>query len=394
MTDKILVLNAGSSSVKFSLFDIREDDPPAMAVHGQIEGIGIRPHFIVKDATGGGLDDRYWDNDAGIDQEGLLSYLFSWVRRYLGGGRLRAVGHRVVHGGPRYPKPVLLNEDVLRDLTAYIPLFPLHLPVNLAPIRIISKLSRDLPQVACFDSSFHRTIPDIARLYGLPRALTDEGIRGYGFHGLSYEYIASVLPKIDPAAAEGRTVVAHLGSGASLCALVKGKSIACTLGFSGLDGLLMGTRPGTLDPGIFLYLLQEKKMDAKGIEILFYKESGLLGVSGISSDMRDLQKSPDPRAREAVALFVYRAVRELGSMAAASGGMDALVFTAGIGEHAPEIRSGICSRLSWLGLRLDEEADRRGGPLISAEDSKVRVWVIPTNEELMIAIHTKRAIEE
>jgi acetate kinase len=304
------------------------------------------------------------------------------------------VGHRVVFGGEHHRAPLQVNAEVMTRLTELIPLMPLHLPVNLAPIEAISRVHPDLPQVICFDTAFHHTIPRLARLYALPRALTEEGLRGYGFHGLSYEYIVSELRRIDPGAAAGRTVVAHLGSGASLCALVSGQSVACTLGFGALDGLVMGTRPGRLDPGILLYLLQARGMDAKALEQLLYQESGLLGVSGISNDMRDLQASDSPHAREAIDLFIYRAARELGSMVAAAGGLDALVFTAGIGEHDPQVRAGICAQSAWLGIKLDIVANRNGNSCISSPDSTVRVWVIPTNEERMIALHTLHTLGE
>jgi acetate kinase len=387
MQDAVLVINAGSSSIKFSLFEVGAEGALALATKGQVEGIGTRPHFVAKDALGMVLAEYHWD-ETEVDREDLLVHLQNWLREYLGEGRLRAVGHRVVFGGDHYSAPIRITADVLRLLTELIPLAPLHQPANLIPIQSIARRNPDLPRVVCFDTAFHRSIPHIARLYGLPRALTAEGVRGYGFHGLSYEYIAGQLANRDPRAAAGRTVVAHLGSGASMCALVGGKSVVCTLGFSVLDGLLMGTRPGRLDPGVLLYLMQQKRMAAEAIEQLLYKESGLRGISGISNDMRDLLASDHPHAREAVALFIYRAARELGSLAAAAGGLDALVFTAGIGEHSPEIRAGICAQSAWLGVTLDDAANQKGGPRISAPESAVRVWVIPTNEELMIARHT------
>jgi len=392
MKDAILVLNAGSSSIKFSLFHGFDAPRPRVALKGQIEGIGVRPRFSAKDADGRALAERSWEGGGARDREDLLAYLLQWIAGKVEGDDLLAVGHRVVHGGVRHAEPTLVNAEVLEDFRSQTPFFPLHLPANLAPIETIARIDPHLPQAACFDSSFHRTIPDLAQRYGLPRSLHDDGLRGYGFHGLSYEYIAQAMVEVDPVAAEGKTVVAHLGSGASLCALVGGKSVACTLGFSGLDGLLMGTRAGRLDPAILLYLIQEKGMDARALEELLYRKSGLLGVSGISSDMRDLLASDAPHAREAVDLFVYRIVRELGSMAAAAGGMDALVFTAGIGEHAPPIRAAVCSALAWLGIRLDGEANNRNETLVSAPESAVPVYVIPTNEEIMIARHTRRLV--
>lgn len=389
MSEAILVINAGSSSIKFSLFDAvdREAELHIIA-SGQVEGIGALPRFIAKDAKGGGLAEKAWRTEDSVDRDSLLAELLAWIQDYLGATPLKAAGHRVVLGGDGYRAPVRITETIMEALTDLTPLAPLHQPANLAPIQSIAKHNPQLPQVACFDTAFHSTIPPIAQHYGLPRALTEASVHGYGFHGLSYAFIASELPNYDSKAARGRTVVAHLGNGASLCALVNGKSVACTLGFSTLDGLLMGTRPGSLDPGILLYLLQEKAMDAQAIEHLLYKESGLLGVSGISHDMRDLLASSSPHAKEAVDLFVYRAARALGSMAAAAGGLDALVFTAGIGEHTPHVRAGICEQSAWLGVRLDKVANEKGGPCISTTDSAVSVWVIPTNEELMIARDT------
>jgi acetate kinase len=277
---------------------------------------------------------------------------------------------------------------VLDELEKLVPLAPLHQPHNLRPIRIIARIRPDIPQVACFDTAFHRSAPEVAQAYALPSSITDRGVRRYGFHGLSYEYIASVLPQIAPAAAAGRTVVAHLGNGASMCAMVGGKSVASTMGFTAVDGLPMGTRCGSLDPGVILYLMDELGMDARAIEDLIYKRSGLLGVSGISSDMRALLASDDPGAHRAVDLFTYRLGRELGSLAAAAKGIDALVFTAGIGEHASAIRERVCRDAAWLGIELDPAANEAGGPRISAATSKVSVWAVPTNEELMIARHT------
>ena len=392
MNGGILVINAGSSSIKFSLFSIEPAIGFTLTLKGQVEGIGTRPHFIAQ-ANGQVLAEQYWSAES-MEREALLEYVLNWIRRSLGASPLRAVGHRVVFGGEHYRAPVQVNADVMTRLTDLIPLMPLHLPANLAPIEAIDRISPDLPQVACFDTAFHHTIPRLAQRYALPRALTDAGLHGYGFHGLSYEFIAGELRQRDPVAAAGRTVVAHLGSGASLCALVNGQSVACTLGFGALDGLVMGTRPGRLDPGILLYLLQAKGMDATALERLLYQESGLLGVSGISNDLRDLQASDSPHAREAIDLFIYRAARELGSMVAAAGGLDALVFTAGIGEHNPEVRAGICAYSTWLGIDLEPEANRQGGPCISTPDSAVRVWVIPTNEELMIARHTLHLLED
>ena len=392
MNEAVLVINAGSSSIKFELFDVDSRGGLSSTASGQVEGIGTQPHLFAKGRSGEILADRYWGNTHEVNRDTLLTYLLNWIRDDFGGDQLRAVGHRVVFGGTRYQAPVKVTEEVMAVLTDFIPMFPLHQPANLDPIRAIAAIAPELPQVACFDTAFHHTIPRLAQLYGLPRALFEEGIRGYGFHGLSYEYIAGQLPKLDSKAATGRTVVAHLGNGASMAALVDGKSVACTLGFSALDGLLMGTRPGTLDPGILLYLMQCKGMDANAIEELLYRKSGLLGVSGISSDMRDLMASDSPYAKEAIELFIYRVSRALGSLAAAAGGLDALVFTAGIGENNPEVRAGICAQAAWLGVKLDDAANRNGDAQISTPDSAVAVWVIPTDEELMIARHTWRIV--
>jgi acetate kinase len=382
----LIVINAGSSSIKFSLFTALSAQTLVCSAHGEIEGIGATPRFWVNDHAGQRLDAHQWDQP--MADADLLSYLIAWVEAHIGPGRLMAAGHRVAHGGLHGVAPVLVTPAELAKLQALIPLAPLHQPHNLAPIAALAAHHPGLPQVACFDTAFHASNPRIARLYGLPHALADEGIWRFGFHGLSYEYIAGQLPQCDPRAATGRTIVAHLGSGASLCALVHGESVATTMGFSALDGVPMGTRCGVLDPGVLLYLMQEKGLDAKAIETLLYHQSGLLGVSGISNDVRVLLASDDPRAKEAVDLFVYRAAREIGSLAAAAGGLDALVFTAGIGEHAPHIRAEICKQSAWLGVKLDEQANATGGPRISTTDSAVSVWVIPTDEELMVARHT------
>jgi acetate kinase len=382
----VVVINAGSSSIKFSLLTGLDSGTLRSIAHGEIEAIGTAPHFFAEDSHGQRLGDRRWDSRT--SHEDLLGHLIAWIESHLGPNRLTAAGHRVAHGGLSYTAPRLVTADVLADLRALIPLAPLHQPHNLAPIEALAARHPGLPQVACFDTAFHATNSRVSRIYGLPAALTDEGVWRFGFHGLSYEYIAGELQKIDSNSAAGRVIVAHFGSGASMCALVGGKSVAATMGFSGLDGLPMGTRCGVLDPGVILYLLQEKQMSADAIESLLYQQSGLLGVSGISNDVRDLLASNDARAREAIDLFVYRAAREIGSLAAAASGVDALVFTAGIGEHAAEIRAGICEQSAWLGVRVDPESNRTGGPRISAADSAVSVWVIPTNEELMVARHT------
>jgi acetate kinase len=388
MADAILVLNAGSSSLKFSVFTGGPSAEPLL--RGQLEGLFTRPRFKARDAAGGVVGEKEWPEGSRLGHVGAIDFLFTWGRGdVLRGHRIAAAGHRVVHGGLRYSQPVRIGPEVLAELEAFVPLAPLHQPHNLAAIRAVAQRVPALPQVACFDTAFHRTQPAAAQPFALPRRYAEEGVLRYGFHGLSYEYIATVLPGTDPQAAAGRTVVAHLGNGASMCALRGGRSVASTMGFTAVDGLPMGTRCGALDPGVLLYLMDRHGMDARAVEKLIYQQSGLLGVSGISSDMRALLASPDPRAAEAVALFTYRIGRELGSLAAALGGLDALVFTGGIGENAAAVRARVCRDAAWLGLELDAAANDAGGPRLSQPGSRVAAWVIPTNEELMIARHTR-----
>jgi acetate kinase len=387
MRDAIAVLNAGSSSLKFSLFT-QGTGTLELAARGQAEGLFTSPRFVAKDARGTVIDEKSWGDGTRLGHEGALDHLVDVLRKRFKDDRLAAVGHRVVHGGLEYSRPTRVTAGVVEALEKYVPLAPLHQPHNLSPIRLL--LSRDpaLPQVACFDTAFHRNQPAVAQAFALPRAITERGVLRYGFHGLSYEYIAQALPAYDARAATGRTVVLHLGNGASMCAMHGGRSVASTMGFTAADGLPMGTRCGSLDPGVVLYLMQELRMDAKAIEKLIYQESGLLGVSGISSDMRALQESSDPRAKEAIDLFAYRIGRELGSLASALGGLDAIVFTAGIGEHSVALRERICRDAAWLGIELDAAANASGGPRISTSGSRAAAWVVPTNEELMIARHT------
>ena len=391
MSDAILVVNAGSSSIKFSVF-LERGEALDLLLGGQIESLYTAPRFKAKDAAGAVVGERQWTADEPLGHDGAITYLAGFLRERLGEHRLAAVGHRVVHGGLDYTAPVRLTAEIVGHLEQFIPLAPLHQPHNLKPIRLLLANQPQLPQVACFDTAFHRGQPEVAQAFALPPQITERGVRRYGFHGLSYEYIASVLPQHDPRAAQGRTIVLHLGNGASLCAIHAGKSVASTMGFTAVDGLPMGTRSGNLDPGVVLYLMDELKMDARAIEKLLYQQSGLLGVSGLSSDMRTLLASDEPRAQFAVELFVYRIGRELGSLAAALGGLDALVFTAGIGEHAAPIRERVCQAAAWLGVELDPTANAAGGPRLSTESSRVPAWVIPTNEELMIARHTWRLL--
>jgi acetate kinase len=391
VTDVILVLNAGSSSIKFSLFAVNpRGQDLALRHRGAIDGIGSDPRFVVGDADGRRVvDHALAGRRVGTgDHEGVLPVLHEWIAGHTDHLRVAAVGHRVVHGGEQFAEPVLVDDAILDQLDKLAPMAPLHQPHNLAPIRIIGRIAPEVPQVACFDTAFHRTQPPVSQLYALPRDLSATGVKRYGFHGLSYDYIASVLPGIAGDAGRGRVVAAHLGNGSSMCAMRAGKSVATTMGFTALDGLPMGTRSGAIDPGVILYLLTERGMSVGEVTDLLYRRSGLLGVSGISHDMRTLLASDAPEAAEAIELFVHRISRELGSLVAALAGIDALVFTAGIGEHAAPVRARVCENAAWLGIRLDPVANVDGGPRISTADSPVSAWVIPTNEELMIARHT------
>jgi acetate kinase len=391
MDDYALVLNAGSSSLKFCVFQRPAGERWRLEARGQIEGIGTSARLSVKDAESKSLADEKLD--AIKDGRDAVDALASWLRSKYGGSRVLGVGHRVVHGGARFSAPTIVDQEVLSELLKLIPLAPLHQPYNLAAIEAAIERLPSVPQVACFDTSFHRGQPAVAELIPLPRDFREAGLQRYGFHGLSYEYIASVLPEVAPQIAEGRVIVAHLGSGASLCALRNRKSVDSTLGFTALDGLCMGTRPGALDPGVVLYLFQNLGLNAKEVETILYKKSGLLGISGISNDMRDLLGRSEPEAQLAVDYFVYRAAREIGALTAVLGGIDALVFTAGIGENSPEIRQRICEASAWLGIELDARANANKELLISTRNSKVSTWVIPTNEELMIARHTGSLLE-
>lgn len=392
MAEASLVINAGSSSIKFAVFVGGDHSPePEAVLKGQMEGIGSDPAFAVKDGAGNPVDERdEWPRGSPLNHVGAIRYILSWLKECAGHLDILAAGHRVVHGGIAFVAPVRVDAEVIGQLRKLVPLAPLHQPHNIAAIEALAEVDPDLPQVACFDTAFHSTQPKVARLFAIPRELTDSGIRRYGFHGLSYEYIARRMATQAPDAK--RVVAAHLGSGASMCAMRDGRSVESSMGFTAVDGLPMGTRCGALDPGVVLYLIQDRGYDAKAIETLLYKQSGLLGVSGVSNDMRDLMASRERHAADAIDLFIYQITRFVGSLAAPLGGIDALVFTGGIGEHAPAIRQRVCDQAAWLGLTLDPEANASGGPRISAAGSTVSAWVIPTDEERMIAIHTRAVL--
>jgi acetate kinase len=384
----ILVINAGSSSIKFCVFAV-EGDGLRRGLQGQVAGLTTVPRFLARrgDAT---VADRSFTGP--ISHAAGLECVLDCVRTEIGATALAGVGHRVVHGGLEFMAPIRVDDAVLARLDRYVPLAPLHQPHNLAAIRLMIESLPGVPEVACFDTAFHRSIPEIAQWFALPPRFAEAGVRRYGFHGLSYEYIASVLPQIDRRAAEGRTVVFHLGNGSSMCAMNGGRSVATTMGFTAVEGLPMGTRCGALDPGVVLFLLDEMKLTVREVERLLYLQSGLLGMSGVSSDMRDLLGSDVPAARRAVDVFIYWAGRELGSLAAALGGLDAVVFTAGIGENQPEVRARICRNAAWLGVELDDQANDRQQQRISAPGSAVAAYVVPTDEELMIARHVARVV--
>jgi acetate kinase len=388
----ILVINTGSSSVKFAFYTGEDGGSLSMIYRGELENIGSNPKFRLKNSKGETVEDSKLDSDTASTHEGCFMWLEDWLDSNLPEIKPSAVGHRIVHGGSVYTAPVRLDNNVLTKLEEFDALAPLHQPYNLSGVRAVMSAHPGLPQVACFDTSFHRTQPETAEMFGLPLEYYDSGVRRYGFHGLSYEYIAGKMKEIAPSHADGRVIIAHLGNGASMCAIKGGKSMATTMGFTAVDGLPMGTRSGSIDPGVIFYLMREKGLTADEVEELVYKKSGLLGISGITNDMKVLQSSDDPRARLAVDYFVYRAVRETGSLAAAVGGLDAFVFTAGIGENSPYVREKILSGLGWLGVQIDEEANNSNSLIISTSESKVPVYIIPTNEELMIARHTARVL--
>jgi acetate kinase len=384
MAGCVAVLNAGSSSIKFAIYRAAALD---LMFRGQIERIGTGPRLKVFDGDHKAVVERSWDGNA-LDHRGATEEIIRTVRQLIGDARISAVGHRVVHGGTDFAQPVRIDARVVETLAQLVPLAPLHQPHNLAPIRSLLANLPHLPQVACFDTAFHRSHPAVADHFAIPQQLYAEGVRRYGFHGLSYEYIASRLPEVAPQAATGRVIVAHLGSGASMCALLSGRSIESTMGFTALDGLPMGTRPGQIDPGVILYLFEQQKVGAHAVQDFLYRECGLKGLSGISNDVRELQSSKDPCARFALDYFCYRVGLHAGMLAAALAGLDALVFTAGIGENSASIRADIVAKLAWLGAALDAKANAAHALRISAPESRIALYVIPTDEELMIARHT------
>ena len=385
--DAILVVNAGSSSVKFQIFGVYEKRTLTRLVKGQMDGIGTRPRLFAKGSGDEQLIDCTYEAPQVPNVEVAILVVGEWLRDTQQ-FELAAVGHRVVHGGPKYDRPIVVDETVVATLEQYVPLAPLHQPNNLAPIRTLLARRPGLMQVACFDTAFHRGHSAVADRYAIPERFYVEGVRRYGFHGLSYEYVAQRLRQLAPAVATKRVIIAHLGSGASMCALINGRSVESTMGFTALDGLPMGTRPGQIDPGVLLYLINIKGMTATSVEDLLYRESGLKGLSGISNDMRELQSSHEPGAVLAVEHFVYRIGLYAGALAAAIGGIDAFVFTAGIGENSPIIREKIVDKLSWLGAAIDPDANVAGREVISRPDSRIGLYVVPTDEELMIARHT------
>ena len=386
MAKCIAVVNAGSSSVKFGFYDSEGEE--TLLLRGAVEQIGVSPTLSASDGEGNDVVERNWPSD-GFTHAQAMTAVLEVAREHLPeGSTIVGVGHRVVHGGTQFAGPAQVTSDVISVLEGFSPLAPLHQPHNLAPIKAIAENRPDIPQVACFDTAFHQTQPHLAQAYALPRELSDEGIKRYGFHGLSYDFVSSRLREIAPDHADKRIIIAHLGNGASVCAIEKGKSVATTMGFTAVEGLMMGTRCGSIDPGVLIYLMDEKGMDARAIESLVYKKCGLLGVSGISSDMRTLRQSDDPRAKEAIDLFIYRIVREIGSLAAALGGIDGLVFTGGIGQRDARTRREVAAGCAWLGAELDETRNGGAEGLISTDGSKLPMWVVQTDEELVIARQT------
>ena len=389
--NRIAVMNAGSSSIKFALFE--GDEKQQLLFRGQVENIGVAPRLAVEGPDGEKVAENEWDSK-GFDHKSATTVILQTAIALLGGKHVDAVGHRVVHGGTEFAAPTLVTKDVIAALKKLCPLAPLHQPHNIAPIEAIQAAAPHISQVACFDTAFHQTQPQLAYSFALPRELTGSGVRRYGFHGLSYDYVSGRLREVAPEDAQKRIVIAHLGNGASLCAIHQGRSVATTMGFTAVEGLVMGTRCGAIDPGVLIYLMDEHRMDARALESLVYKKSGLLGVSGISSDMRTLRASDDPRAREAIDLFIYRIVREIGSLSAALGGLDGLVFTGGIGQRDIKTRREVIAGCDWLGAVVDEKANEIGTGRIDARSSRIPIWVLPTDEESVIARHTAALVDE
>jgi acetate kinase len=386
MANAFVVLNTGSTSVKFAAYT--GDDPHSLELvcRGQLDGIGSQPSFAAKNSKGEGIETHTWNDERPLDREEALKFVIAWLERHEAGLKVVAVGHRVVQGGVAHDQPTLVDEKVLRELEKLIPIVPLHQPFELDAIRTLAKTYPSLPQVAVFDTSFHRTMPQIAQRYALPAAVLGDEIRHWGYHGISYDYISRALPRYVPKAR--RVIAAHLGGGASMCAMLDGRSVDTSMGFSAIDGLPMATRCGGLDPHILLFLLKSKKCSAAELEIILNQKSGLLGISGISGDMRVLKASKAAAAAAAIDYLVCQIVKFAGAYAAVLGGLDAFVFTAGIGENDAQLREAVVAKLAWMGASLDRDANERHGPRISSQDSKISVWVIPTNEELMIARHT------
>jgi acetate kinase len=382
----ILVINGGSTSVKFAGYRHEGGEDLSVVCRGQVEGIGSHPSFVAKGADGKPVDAHDWETEHPLDQEGALKYIFGWLNEHMSDVEFVAAGHRVVLGGVNYERPVLVTDQVLADLDALCAFEPSHQPYEIAAIRAMRKASPSMPQVACLDTSFHRTMPRLAQMYALPQKYREGNLRHWGYHGISYDYISRQVPQFAPEAR--RVIAAHLGGGCSICAMADGKSIETSMGFSGIEGLPMSTRIGEIDAGILLHLLKADRMDAAALETLLYKQSGMLGISGISGDMRALEESKAPEAAEAIDYFVYHIIKFVGAYTAVLGGLDALVFTAGIGEHSPLVRGKVCEKLGWLGVTVDAKANAANGPRISTTDSRVSVFAIPTNEELMIARHT------
>lgn len=385
MAELIAVVNAGSSSVKFGFYDSEGDEP--LLLKGQVEQIGVSPTLTASDGEGSELAEQSWPAE-GFGHDQAMRAILETAREHLPGSMVKGVGHRVVHGGTRFAAPVEVTSGIIPELEKLSPLAPLHQPHNLAPIKAIAENMPHIRQVACFDTAFHQSQPHLAQAFALPRQISDSGVRRYGFHGLSYEFVSGRLREVAPDHAGKRIIIAHLGNGASLCAIKGGKSVATTMGFTAVEGLMMGTRCGSIDPGVLIYLMDEQGMDARGLEKLIYKQSGLLGVSGISSDMRTLRQSDNPKAREAIDLFVYRIVREIGSLAAALGGLDGLVFTGGIGMRDAKTRREVAAGCAWLGVQLDEDRNAVGDGLISSDSSRLPMWVVSTDEERVIARQT------